>query len=246
MRGSSWSREKETACLGAGAGVSGRLGLHKGTAWAATKLELCWPLPCWPRRGPRVVRASEGLVLYQGALLRLPWGTGDPSVPGEAPNILSPNRKGLAEHHPGTGVVLCHGPEFCFLKVEDKIWVILSSTLRQQHLLGRAEPATGWIWAVQLSCASVWPLVAFIVFTLGHGLSKSGRIIRLVPVYSGMGSYLFFFFYVTVGGILLLTNLPWKPSDHLMIQDNFTEATTDFKCCFPVEISAGGTGWVSN
>jgi len=33
----------------------------------------------------------------------------------------------------------------------------------------------------------------FVIFTLGHGLSKSGIIYRLVPVHSDMGSYLEFF-----------------------------------------------------
>jgi len=82
--------------------------------WVAAKVGLCRPQPCQPRNGPWAAGASEGLILHPGTFLRLAWGTGAPSLPGKSPSSLLPNRKGLAEHLPGTGVVLCHGPEFCF------------------------------------------------------------------------------------------------------------------------------------
>ena len=59
--------------------------LRKGAVWAAAELGLCWLLPCQPLRGPQAAGAGEGLKLHQGALLRLPWGMGDPSVQESPP-----------------------------------------------------------------------------------------------------------------------------------------------------------------
>ena len=70
---------------------------------------------------------------------------------------------------------------------------------------------------MDLSCAASLRFsvtaAGFIVFTLGHGLSKSSKINRLAPVRSDMGSYLGFLCYSrkecpTVRGILLLIDLP--------------------------------------
>lgn len=118
MGGSSWSEGRATLpARGLGLGLVPGLGCPRALGWG---LPTSGAAGCCPHRSWQAVAPGEGLELHQGALLRRPWGMGDPSVPGEPPSGLPPNGKGLAEHLPGTGVALCPGPEFWFPKVRVK------------------------------------------------------------------------------------------------------------------------------
>lgn len=102
MQGSSWSQERQT--------------LHTWVLGAVPSLGCLRPCVSSCRAGTlqgpegcRGRRALLGLPWEWGLLRELPPGLGEP-----------PDRKGLDQHLAGAGVVLCYGPEFCFLSVRIK------------------------------------------------------------------------------------------------------------------------------